>query len=264
MADPLYDLEKRDPRIKFMILEEQGQCKAVNAAIATCNTPWFFITNDDMVYPPGWFEKLTKPLPTGSQPLAVCPKLIEPRPGAPLFDVYFCGGAGGDFDKQKFLNYAKSMEDIIAPVEGYFRTGFNFPLLINYNLWNLVGGYDVNYDPWGSNSDSDLEYKIILAGIQPMQNSECLVYHFSQTSGTFEPKNDSFRHRNYAYFKEIWGFERTDNGIWEASFPIPTKEEGRTFLPWWENFFLGCRHDKKYIIDENGKRCFVCGAYIKI
>src|SRR6266705_1191693 len=39
-----------------IILEEQGQCKAVNAAIATTNTPWVFITNDDMIYAPGWWE----------------------------------------------------------------------------------------------------------------------------------------------------------------------------------------------------------------
>lgn len=203
----------------------QGQCGAVNGAVATTNTPWIFVTNDDMIYGPGWFEDLTMGM---EDKLCVSPQLVEPRPGAPTFLVEFCGGAGGDFDKQKWLDFCAQHS-----AAGY-RTGFNLPFLIKRDLWDTVGGYDINYDPWGSNSDSDLEYKIKLAGIQPYQNRNSIVYHFSQTSGTFNPANDSFRFRNYAYFKEKWGFDRTDEGIWEATFTIPTKEEGRIFTPEWE------------------------------
>lgn len=206
---------------------EQGQCKAVNAAVAITNTKWILITNDDMIFPPGWFDRLTE---FGTF-MCVSPKLVEPRPGAPTFETYFCGGAGGDFDKQKFFDYVANHEN---PNESV-RTGFNLPFLIRRDLWDMIGGYDINYDPWGSNSDSDLEYKIKLAGVQPYQNETCLVYHFSQTSGTFNPANDSHRFRNYAYFKEKWGFDRIDSGIWEASFTIPQKE--RIFSPYWENFY---------------------------
>lgn len=200
----------------------QGQCKAVNAAVAVTNTPWIFITNDDMIYAPSWWEALA------DVSFCMSPKLIEPRPGAPTFSTYFCGGAGGDFDKQKWLDFARDYEG-----EG-IRKGFNFPVLIIRELWDTIGGYDINYDPWGSNGDSDLEYKIKLAGIQPYQNTNCIVYHFSQTSGTFEQKNDSFRFRNYEYFRQKWGFMRTDEGIWEANFSIPTKDQGRIFFPDWE------------------------------
>ncbi|SRR6266436_1249637 len=217
----------------IMTLEEQGQCKAVNAAIATINTPWIFITNDDMIYAPGWWEKLTDLSWFGKEEIkAISPMLIEPRSGAPTFIIQFFGGAGGDFNKQSWLEYAKNWN---VATSGKWKTGFNFPLLIKRKLWNTIEGYDINYDPWGSNGDSDLEYKIKLAGIQPYQNTNCIVYHFSQTSGTFEPKNDSYRFKNYAYFKEKWGFDRTDNGIWEADFKIPTKEEGRIYFPEWEN-----------------------------
>src|SRR3990167_3191250 len=47
-----------DYQVGDIAMIEQGQCKAVNAAVATVNTPWIFVTNDDMVYPPGWFEEL--------------------------------------------------------------------------------------------------------------------------------------------------------------------------------------------------------------
>jgi GT2 family glycosyltransferase len=209
-------------------LDEQGQCKAVNAAVATTNTPWIFITNDDMVYAPGWFQELFSIDVTDWK--CASPKLVEPRPGAPTFEVFFAGGAGGDFDKQKFLDYVKT-PPLLTWKESY-KPGFNFPLLIKRELWNTIGGYDINYDPWGSNGDSDLEYKIKLAGVQPMQSQFSRVYHFSQTSGTFEPRNDEFRNKNYAYFKEKWGFDRTDDGIWEATFEIPN--EGRKFRPEWE------------------------------
>ncbi len=233
----LDSLPKNTTKILFPN-ESHGQCIKVNAAVATTNTKWVFITNDDMIYSPGWFEQLTKHY-EGTRDtnlddqniLCISPLLIEPRPGAPTFETHFFGGAGGDFSKEGWLLFAKYRMESYCNI---LRTGFNLPLLIRRDLWDTVGGYDINYDPWGSNSDSDLEYKIKLAGIQPYQNTNCIVYHFSQTSGTFNPANDSYRFRNYAYFKEKWGFDRTDDGIWTADFKMPTKKEGRIFCPDYE------------------------------
>ncbi len=218
---------------------QQGQCKATNAAVATTNTPWIMVSNDDMVYPPGWFEKLTvirfKGIDSGTANhimleaadiQCISPQLIEPRDGAPTFEKQMFGGVGGDFQKQKFSEFAEKHTG------GYLRTGFNLPFLISRDLWDIVGGYDIQYDPWGSNSDSDLEYKIKLAGVQPYQNTNSIVYHFSNTSGTFEPRNNAFWQENFAKFEKKWGFPRTDDGIWEASFKIPDK--GRIFRPEWE------------------------------
>lgn len=216
---------------EWIQMDRQGQAGAVNAAVATTNTPWIFVTNDDMIYAPGWWERLVNNI---EEEMCISPKLVEPRPGAPTFEVMFAGGAGGDFDKQKWLEFAK-----YYPTVGEMRTGFNLPFLIKRELWDTVGGYDINYDPWGSNSDSDLEYKIKLAGVQPYQHQDSLVYHFSQTSGTFEPRNDSYRFKNYGYFKEKWGFDRTDDGIWEANFVVPTVEQGRVFTPEWEGKYSG-------------------------
>ena len=214
------------PQIKRIHIWDQGQCKASNAAVATINTEWIFVTNNDMVYAPGWWEKMTE----YKTSLCMSPRLVEPRPGASTFVVEFCGGAGGDFDKQKWLKFAAEY------MKGQYtqEKGFNLPFLIKKELWDLIGGYDINFDPWGSNGDSDLEYKIRLAGIQPMQVRNCPVYHFSQTSGTFHPDNQVHWQKNWDYFIEKWGFPRTDDGIWEANFHLPTKEEGRIFLPEWE------------------------------
>ncbi len=257
-------------RINIFASTLQGQCKAVNAAAATVSTPWIMVSNDDMIYAPGWFEKLVEPMnkmffssaekmssedlelkPHGvimvddvkdyispsDQIKCISPILVEPQDGAPTFIKYFCGGAGGDFNKEKWLEFAKNIETTDGDKGSLIRTGFNLPFLIKKELWDLVGGYDVNYDPWSSNSDSDLEYKIKLAGIQPYQNTNAAVYHFSQTSGTFEPRNRPAWEKNWQYFIEKWGFPRTDDGIWQATFEIPTVNMGRVFTPWWEGFY---------------------------
>jgi len=199
-------------KIKVIALTEQGQCKATNAAVATVNTEWIMVTNDDMIFPPDWFERLAF---TTDGNYTISPILIEPNDGAVTFKKYFCGGAGGDFNKQKFMEYAKNYEN------NRVRPGFNLPFLMKKEVWDLVGGYDVNYDPWGSNSDSDLEYKLKLAGVEMWQNTNCPVYHFSQTSGTFHPSNRSYWAKNFQYFKDKWGFERIGSPeIWTTEFEI--------------------------------------------
>jgi GT2 family glycosyltransferase len=211
-------------------VERQGQCGAVNAAIATVTTPWVMVSNNDMIYPPDWFERLTE-LGYMPDPFVISPQLIEPNDGAVTFKKYFCGGADGDFDKKKFMTYAQGYKG-----EG-IRSGFNLPFLLKKEIWDLVGGYDVNYDPWSSNSDSDLEYKFKLAGIRMYQHTGCPVYHFSQTSGTFHPSKADYWSKNWNYFIEKWGFPRTDDGIWQATFEIPTVNMGRVFTPWWEGYY---------------------------
>jgi GT2 family glycosyltransferase len=232
---------KNGPNCKHkgeITIADQGQCKAVNKAVFETSTKWIFISNDDMIYPPLWFEKLKRVEELKSTPewypYCVSPILVEPRQGAPTFETYFAGGAGGDFDLKKFIFYASSRSSM------GLRPGFNLPFLMLRELWNTIGGYDEAYDPWGSNSDSDLAYKVRLAGIQPYQQTDCCVYHFSQTSGTFHPDNRSYWNKNFEYFTQKWGFPRTDTYIWEATFkmPIGSLDGGeRIFEPTWEGAY---------------------------
>jgi len=224
-GDPKYIAEYNHNNCTRINIWEQGQCKAVNAAVAMVKTEYVMVTNDDMVFSKNWYDVFRN---TDYQ--CASPKLVEPIDGAPTFIKYFCGGADGDFDKQKFEEFAE-FEHRNIHASSAFVSGFNLPFIINKRLWDLIGGYDVNYDPWGSNSDSDLLYKIRLAGIQPIQRQGSLVYHFSQTSGTFHPSHRDAWQRNWDYFIEKWGFPRTDDRIWEADFEIPY--EKLKFKPLW-------------------------------
>lgn len=215
-------------------LKKQGQCAAVNAAAKRVKTPWMMVTNDDMVYPPSWFERLVQGI---DGLVCVSPKLVEPRPGAPTFEVFFAGGAGGDFDKIALYNFA--INDYYQRFEYKVKPGFNLPFLIYKEVWDVIEGYDEAYDPWGSNGDSDLEYKLRILGVQPYQNDMAFVYHFGQTSGTFHPDYREWWERNWHYFIKKWGFERAsaNEGIWEATMVIPGRPI-RKYEPPWEGLYV--------------------------
>ena len=210
-----------------LIIGEQGQCKAVNAAVATVNTDWIMVTNDDMVYSKGWFERLTENMTDDIA--CISPTLVEPQDGAPPFIKHFAGGAGGDFDMKNWEGFAQDYYEHKYSI----AEGFNLPFLIRKDLWDMIGGYDVAYDPWGSNGDSDLQAKIHLAGAKTYRNRNCIVYHFSQTSGTFHPDQRSYWEKNWAYFIKKWGFERqpTDK-VWYSQDLIDYDK--LKYHPWWE------------------------------
>lgn len=188
-----------------IVLEEQGQSKAVNAAIATVRTPWLFVTNDDMIFANGWWERLTGNI---TDQLCISPVLVEPIDGAPSFIKQLFGRCE-TFDQAKWEEYASHYEG------GTWETGFNLPFLIRSDVWHTIGGYDVSYDPFGSNGDSDLQAKIHLAGVQTWRNRSAIVYHFSQTSGTSRPENHSYWEQNWKYFTDKWGFNRQSSpAVW--------------------------------------------------
>ncbi len=203
---------------------EQGQCKAVNAAAVTVRTKWLFITNDDMVYGPGWLDRLTEGM---GDKLCMSPVLVEPGLGAPSFIRQSFGG-NQNFKKEDWNKFSSEHED------KRWETGFNLPYLIRSDLWYTIGGYDVSYDPWGSNGDSDLQAKVHLAGVQTMRNRNALVYHFSQTSGTFHPDQRPYWRANFAYFIKKWGYERVSgDDVWYSRNIVD--EEKLTFKPTWRN-----------------------------
>ena len=120
-----------------------------------------------------------------------------------------------DFDKQCFLDFVAGHKEHENRPESTIEDGFNFPVLIRKDVWDTIGGYDESYDPWGSNGDSDLQHKIMIAGIVPKRVKSALVYHFSQTSGTFHPDNAAHVAENHRKFTEKWGFQRESApGIW--------------------------------------------------
>lgn len=208
---------------------DQGQCNAVNigAQLAAPNTDYLFISNSDMYYAPNWDRFLKFDYPVFS------PNLIEPannRGSAQPFEKLDAGFTLEEFDRQKVddvmrLKTSRATSGYVNGLET--EDGFNFPLFIKKDLWDLLGGYDIAYDPWSSNSDTDLQTRINLAGVIPMRMRDVLVYHFSNKSGTFDGTHQDFYQNNIEYFKQKFGFDRDELGsdVWYNKDMIPQDPE---------------------------------------
>jgi len=211
---------------------KQGQCMAVNAGAQVVNnkTDYLFIANDDMYFAPGWDFSLSFNYPCFS------PNLAEPvnnnGSAAPFLKC------DGGFTLDEFNK--RVVDAFIAEYEPEPDTpGFNFPVFIRKDVWDTIGGYDTKYDPWGSNSDTDLQTKIELYGIQPMRLRDVLVYHFSNKSGTFDGTHQEEWQKNFDYYREKWGFTRDDEpkpDTWMATNMV--NKEMNKYHPTWEGKYV--------------------------
>lgn len=188
---------------------DQGQCNAVNIGAQVVQGDYLMVSNSDMVYGEGWNKNLRFDYPVFS------PNLIEPQNNLGSAPPFLKWGHDGwtleEFDKGLFdewmtFGFHKGEEE---PKE---EPGFNLPFFIKRDLWDLLGGYDVGFDPWGASSDTDLQMKIELAGVTPRRLRDVLVYHFSNKTPTFEPQYRDFWQHNWDYLQEKWGFNRDEAG----------------------------------------------------
>ncbi len=202
----------------------QGQCQAVNRMAKKAQGDWLLISNDDMYYPPFWHKNLKFIAD------CFCPNLIEPtdnKGSAPPFLKLDAGLSQEEFKKEKV---DQKMAD---HADNTVENGFNLPFFIKKELFFEIEGYDIAYDPWGSNSDSDLQYKLEIKGVTPKRLRGMLVYHFSNKSATFEPANQIYWQKNWEYFIEKWGFKREDT-VWEHNLHIPLDK--LKYQPSWSRY----------------------------
>lgn len=203
---------------------DQGQCTAVNIGVqaAPPNTDYLFIVNDDMYFAPGWNNELH------FEHAVFSPNLVEPTNnlGSASPFLKFDGGFTlNEFKKEAVNDF---IWDNVNPAprlakEDVEEPGFNLPFFIKKDLWDLLGGYDTAYDPWGSNSDTDLQTRINLAGVTPMRLRDILVYHFSNKSGTFDGSHQDYYQNNLEYFYQKFGFDRDELGsdVWYNKDMLP-------------------------------------------
>ena len=193
---------------KSLVTKQQGQCNAVNqgAKMVEGDCKYLFVINSDMYFAPGWDKNLDwDNLPS----LCCSPNLVEPdnnAGSAPPFRKLGAGFTLEEFDKDLVdFEIARLVDD-----DPKIEDGFNLPFIIDRELWNTIGGYDVKYDPWGSNSDTDLQTLINLAGVTPKRLRNVLVYHFSNKSGTFDGSHQEEWQRNFDYYRTKFGYTRDD------------------------------------------------------
>lgn len=207
---------------KHLHTRDQGQCGAVNIGAQMAMGDYLFIINSDMYFAPGWDKNLRFDHQVFS------PNLIEPSDNPGSATPFRKLPAGYTLEE-----FSRSMVDdsvglwTAKPDRPLEEPGFNLPFFIKRDFWNFLGGYDRNYDPWGSNSDTDLQTRINLAGVTPMRLRDVLVYHFSNKSGTFDGTHQEEYQHNLKYFHEKFGFDRDELGsdVWYNQDMIPKDKE---------------------------------------
>ncbi len=210
-----------------------GQCGAVNigAQLVPPYDKFMMVSNDDMYYAPGWDEKLPKDMP-----LVWSPNLVEPENNAGSAQPFLkCDGGYtlDEFNKDRVDHFVSKNK------ENTMEAGFNLPFFINMDVWRSIGGYDTTYDPWGSNSDTDLQTLINIAGITPVRLRDVLVYHFSNKSGTFDGTHQEEWQRNFDYYRTKFGYTRDDEpqaDVWYNTNMV--LEDKLTFEPEWKGKYL--------------------------
>lgn len=236
--NPLHDVDIQGIT-KFIVTKQQGQCNAVNvgANIAEGDCKYLFVINADMYFPGdkdwSWDKNLHRAFDSGLK--CFSPNLVEPNNNngsAPPFLKCAGGNTLEEFDKSKVDRKVWSMTQ---GSDGFFEDGFNLPFFIRKDVWDTIGGYDIKYDPWGSNSDTDLQTRINLAGITPMRLRDVLVYHFSNKSGTFDGSHQEEWQRNWNYFGQKFGFNRDTLGsdVWYNKDMLPDNLDDCKFQPDW-------------------------------
>lgn len=211
--------------------KDQGQCNAVNIGVqlASPDTDYLFISNDDMYYAPGWNRNLRFDHPVFS------PNLVEPLDNAGSAPPFRKLNGGNDLQSFKKLLVDTYVSDVVQTVAREDEDGFNLPFFVRKDVWDTIGGYDVAYDPWGSSSDTDLQMKLELAGVKPVRLRDVLVYHFSNKSGTFDGTHQDFWQNNWDYLESKWGANRDQLGsdTWYCKNMLPP-DNLLKYRPDWE------------------------------
>jgi len=151
-----------------------GVCFAVNAAAALGTTDLVAYMNDDMYACPGWDAALLEAVERiGHERFMLSGTMIEPGGKTPGSIVpHDFGGDPGSFRESDLLSALGSLR------RGDWSGATSPPTLVHRRMWDLVGGYSVEFHP-GMGSDPDLSMKLWLAGVREFRGvGASRVYHF--------------------------------------------------------------------------------------
>ncbi|MBD5254679.1 MAG: glycosyltransferase family 2 protein [Barnesiella sp.] len=168
--------------------ENVGVCWAMNGLRPLMTTDYVMYINDDMYMLPDWdlvlYEEVLRQ-PDNRWYLAstmIQPKAHPRRPNS-VVEADF-GRTPAEFDRQRLLESYRSL----APAD--WRGAVLPPTLVHRDMWDLVGGYSVEFSP-GMASDPDFNAKLWLAGVRTFKGlGKSLCYHFMSVSVNRIVKND--------------------------------------------------------------------------
>jgi len=224
--------------LKYRHTEQNvGVCYALNGLRPQVSTDYIVFMNDDMYVCPDWdrylYEEIQK---IGHKMFFLSSTLIQPRP-------FYCksviapadyGQTVDTFDEERLLKEYQTLK------HGDWQGATWPPNIVHRDLWDLVGGYSVEYTP-GMYSDPDFSAKLWCAGVRLFKGiDKSRVYHFEARSTHRIVKNDGS-----TQFLRKWG-------LTSGSFVRDVLHRGE---PWEENPDLSSQLNKD-LVRSKWKRLF--------
>ena len=174
--------------LKYTHSEENiGVCYALNGLRPLVKTDYILFMNDDMYVCPEWDRALYEEIKAiGHKMFFLSSTLIQPR-------KFFCksviapadyGQRVDTFEEQRLLKEYMTLK------HGDWQGATWPPNIVHRDVWDLVGGYSVEYSP-GMYSDPDFSAKLYHAGVRLFKGiDKSRVYHFEARSTHRIVKND--------------------------------------------------------------------------
>ena len=164
-----------------------GVCLALNQLRPLVTTDYILFMNDDMYVCPEWDKALYDEIQTINHKMFfLSSTLIQPR-------KFFCksviapanyGETVETFEEERLLKEYKTLP------HGDWMGATWPPNIVHRDIWDLVGGYSVEYSP-GMYSDPDFSAKLWKVGVRLFKGvDKSRVYHFEARSTHRIVKND--------------------------------------------------------------------------
>ncbi len=212
---------KKSKKISFLNTNiTHGLAMASNIACSYANGEWLMITNEDVIFPPGWEEIMNKYMIPENKNDFFCPNVMEPGRYVPVAEGFIkkdFGNTAKEFDYKGFVKFEKKERS-----DKKIKAG-NGPQFISKALYMKVGGCDPLFRGVPL-VDTDFFIKLRLNGTKFMRTYEWSIYHFSGKGGrlkgdatTTNPQFDLTESDNMKKFISKWGFfPYTEKGLWSA------------------------------------------------
>lgn len=225
--------------------ENIGVCLALNGLRPLVTTDYILFMNDDMYVCPDWDKALYEEVEAiGHKLFFLSSTLIQPRP-------FFCksviapadyGQTVETFEEQRLLREFATLP------HGDWMGATWPPNLVHRDIWDLVGGYSIEYSP-GMYSDPDFSAKLWKVGVRLFKGIDrSRVYHFEARSTQRVVKNNGS-----TQFLRKWG-------ITSASFMRDILHRGEP----WRNESQPSPQLKKDLLRSRLKRALTIFRDVKI
>lgn len=162
-----------------------GVCLACNMMRTKVKTDYILYLNDDMYVLPGWDTALAAEVASlPDSRFFLSGTMIQPHNSLDVGILANYGDSLETFDEERLLR-----EYMSHPMHDWCGATWP-PNLMHRDLWDLVGGYSIEYTP-GMYSDPDLTAKLWMAGVRHFKGlANCRVYHFETRSTARVRKNN--------------------------------------------------------------------------